>query len=275
MLAGNAVRVKPSERQNNSLWLSETPLKRESLLWAVGSLCHVHRIPFEPQLIQHHTPPPHTLSSLIAALQQVGLELRYATLTANGIPTFQLPCLALLKGEEGADQPEDETSAQLVLIARIEEGRILWFPAGSDTPQLESSEEFLKKIESTVLTVWPEQLAEEEEGDKPKKFGFRWFVPEILKHKKLWRDVLLASLAIQLLALATPLFTQVVIDKVIVNYAMNTLYVVGFGLLMFMLFSAGLTWIRQYLVIHTGNRIDAVLGSKVFSHLFHLPMRYF
>jgi subfamily B ATP-binding cassette protein HlyB/CyaB len=234
----------------------------------------VHRIPFEPQLLQHHYPPPHTLTSLIDALQKVGLELRYAKLSAGGIPTFQLPCLAILKPDEDAGEGDEPQTARLALIARIEEGRILWFAAGSTTPQLESTEEFLEKIEPAVLTAWPEQLAEEE-GDQPKSFGFKWFVPEIMKHKRLWRDVLLASLAIQLFALATPLFTQVVIDKVIVHHAMNTLYVVGFGLLMFMLFSAGLTWIRQYLVIHTGNRIDAVLGSKVFSHLFHLPIRYF
>ena len=278
MFSQGAVLQRKSQYAPKSSWQSEMPVARESLLWAVGSLCQVHRIPFEPQLLQHHYPPPHTATSLVGALQHVGLELRYAQLSSEGVPTFQLPCLAILKQDEelGTDEEDNEPELKLALIARLEEGRILWFPAGSDTPQLESTEEFLEKIEPTVLTVWPEQLAEEEEAnDEPKKFGFRWFVPEILKHKKLWRDVLLASLAIQLFALATPLFTQVVIDKVIVNYAMNTLYVVGFGLLMFMLFSSALTWIRQYLVIHTGNRIDAVLGSKVFSHLFHLPIRYF
>ncbi|HEX9802052.1 MAG TPA: peptidase domain-containing ABC transporter [Gammaproteobacteria bacterium] len=276
MTAQGALRF--SSKQQDSLsspsWQTEKPIAREDFLWAVGSLCQVHRIPFEPQLLQHHYPPPHTLTSLIDALQKVGLELRYAKLSAGGIPTFQLPCLAILKPDEDAGEGDEPQTARLALIARIEEGRILWFAAGSTTPQLESTEEFLEKIEPAVLTAWPEQLAEEE-GDQPKSFGFKWFVPEIMKHKRLWRDVLLASLAIQLFALATPLFTQVVIDKVIVHHAMNTLYVVGFGLLMFMLFSAGLTWIRQYLVIHTGNRIDAVLGSKVFSHLFHLPIRYF
>ncbi|MCW8983253.1 MAG: peptidase domain-containing ABC transporter [Gammaproteobacteria bacterium] len=261
----------------SSSWQSEQSIDREALLWAVGSLCQVHKIPFEPQLLLHHYPPPHTLTSLLGACQHVGLELRYAKLTSEGIPTFQLPCIAILKQDDAANESEDEApeTIKLALIARIDDGRILWFKAGSDTPQLESTEEFLDKIEPTVLSAWPEQLAEEDDNDEPQKFGFRWFVPEIIKHKKLWRDVLLASLAIQLFALATPLFTQVVIDKVIVHHAMNTLYVIGFGLLMFMLFSSALTWIRQYLVIHTGNRIDAVLGSKVFSHLFHLPIRYF
>jgi hypothetical protein len=88
------------------------------------------------------------------------------------------------------------------------------------------------------------------EGDPmlaPKKeFGFNWFIPELLKHKQIWRDVLLASLAIQLMALATPVFTQVVIDKVIVHHTTSTLIVIAIGLLIFMLFSTAMTWIRQY-----------------------------
>jgi len=106
-------------------------------------------------------------------------------------------------------------------------------------------------------------------------FGFRWFIPELLKHKRVWRDVLTASLVIQLLALGTPLFTQVIIDKVVVHRTESTLIVIAIGLAMFMLFTAQLSWVRQYLVLHTGNRVDAVLGSAVFDHLFKLPTRYF
>src|SRR6185295_17773689 len=98
---------------------------------------------------------------------------------------------------------------------------------------------------------------------------------ELLKHKAIWRDVLLASLAIQLMALATPVFTQIVIDKVIVHQTLSTLAVIGIALGVFIIFTAIMTWVRQYLVLHTGNRIDAVLGAQVFEHLFRLPPRYF
>jgi ABC-type bacteriocin/lantibiotic exporter with double-glycine peptidase domain len=79
----------------------------------------------------------------------------------------------------------------------------------------------------------------------------------------IWRDVLLASLAIQLVGLATPLFTQVIIDKVIAHHSESTLIVLGVALVVFMLFTSGMSWLRQYLVLHTGSRIDAVLGEKV------------
>ena len=77
-------------------------------------------------------------------------------------------------------------------------------------------------------------------------------------------------LAIQFVALATPIF-----DKVVVHHTQSTLWVVGTALVMFMIFSAVMTWMRQYLVLHTGNRVDAVLGQTVFRHLFRLPMPYF
>ncbi len=107
------------------------------------------------------------------------------------------------------------------------------------------------------------------------RFGFRWFVPELLRHKRIWHEVLLASLTLQLLALAFPLFTQAIIDKVVVHRTESTLIALGVGMAVFIVFTAVLTWVRQYLILHTGNRVDAVLGSHVFEHLFRLPVRYF
>lgn len=106
-------------------------------------------------------------------------------------------------------------------------------------------------------------------------FGFRWFVPELLKYKKIWSEVLLASLTIQLVGLAVPICTQIVIDKVVVHHTTSTLIVIGVALFIFLIFSAIMGWVRQYLVLHTGNRIDATLGHKVFSHLLDLPVRYY
>jgi ATP-binding cassette, subfamily B, bacterial HlyB/CyaB len=78
-----------------------------------------------------------------------------------------------------------------------------------------------------------------------------------------------------LMALTTPVFTQIIIDKVIVHRSLNTLAVIGIALFVFMAFTAVLSGVRQYLILHTGNRIDAALGGRVFEHLFRLPLRYF
>jgi subfamily B ATP-binding cassette protein HlyB/CyaB len=87
--------------------------------------------------------------------------------------------------------------------------------------------------------------------------------------------VLLASLTIQLVGLAVPVCTQIIIDKVVVHHTVSTLEVIGVALFMFLIFNAAMGWMRQYLVLHTGNRIDATLGHKVFSHLLDLPLRYY
>ena len=87
--------------------------------------------------------------------------------------------------------------------------------------------------------------------------------------------MLLASLTIQLVGLAVPICTQIVIDKVVVHHTTSTLIVIATALFIFLIFTAAMGWVRQYLVLHTGNRIDATLGHKVFSHLLDLPVRYY
>ena len=153
---------------------------------------------------------------------------------------------------------------------------------GHKTPETITVEQLLTLCTHHLLIVAESDPPETEEtldrdasSRKSAPFGFRWFIPELLRHKHIWRDVLVASLTIQIVGLATPLFTQVIIDKVIAHQTHSTLIVLGIALFAFMLFSAGMTWLRQYLVLHTGNRIDAVLGSRVFRHLLHLPLPYF
>jgi subfamily B ATP-binding cassette protein HlyB/CyaB len=169
-----------------------------------------------------------------------------------------------------------------ILIVKSDGQQLLYFRPNSQTPETLSIAEAAQLLEPDLILVAREQAGADGqpediagfETEKP-KFGFRWFIPELLKHKKIWRDVVLASLAIQLVGLATPVFTQVIIDKVVVHQTQSTLIVIGIALLMFMVFTMAMTWLRQYLVLHTGNRIDAVLGSQVFRHLLRLPLPYF
>ncbi len=164
------------------------------------------------------------------------------------------------------------------IIVQIKDDSVTLFEVGTNQPRTMTQAEFAARFAGTAF-----QLALEAKGIKDPdgalsqkaNFGFHWFIPELMKHKRIWRDVLIASLIIQLLALGTPLFTQVIIDKVVVHHTQSTLIVIGIGLAVFMIFSALLSWVRQYLILHTGNRVDAVLGAAVFDHLFKLPPRYF
>ena len=107
------------------------------------------------------------------------------------------------------------------------------------------------------------------------KFGFGWFVPAMIRHRRLFAEVLLASFFLQLFALVTPLFFQVIIDKVLVHRGLTTLDVLAIGLLAIALFEIVLGGLRSYVFAHTTNRVDALLGAKLFSHLLRLPLAYF
>lgn len=107
------------------------------------------------------------------------------------------------------------------------------------------------------------------------KFGFKWFYMEILKYKRIMGEVMLGSFVVQLFGLITPLFTQVILDKVIVHRSMSTLQVLGVAFIAVAIFEFLLNLSRNYIFMHTANKIDAKLGAKLFKHLFALPFVYF
>ena len=256
----------------------------EDLEWLLASLCQLHHLPFDAELLRRECPPPHDLQSVLKALGGVGLKARSTVLDAATLRRVSLPFIAFERTSRdtatdgGGTHPALVT---LVLIVESDSDRVLFFPAGSDKSSTLPLAEFLARFEARVLVV--ERKSPETEaadacavgGPRSEPFGFRWFGPELLRHKSVWRDVLLASLAIQLLGLGLPLFTQVVIDKVVVHQTMSTLQVVGTGMAIFVMFSTGMAWIRQQLILHVGNKVDAVLAGTVFRHLIRLPHPYF
>ena len=108
-----------------------------------------------------------------------------------------------------------------------------------------------------------------------KKFDFSWFIPAIVKYRKMLLEVLVISFVMQLIGLATPLGFQVVMDKVLVNHAMKTLNVVAFGLLCAVIFENVLSGIRTWVFARTSSKIDVELGARIYRHLFSLPIAYF
>jgi subfamily B ATP-binding cassette protein HlyB/CyaB len=112
-------------------------------------------------------------------------------------------------------------------------------------------------------------------ADVGRRFNFSWFLGAIHKYRHLLTEVLVASFFLQLFALVSPLFFQVVIDKVLVHRSINTLDVLVMGLAAVSLFETILGTLRTYLFAHTTNRIDVELGARLFRHLLALPMAYF
>jgi subfamily B ATP-binding cassette protein HlyB/CyaB len=118
-------------------------------------------------------------------------------------------------------------------------------------------------------------LAEKAVGTQKSRFGFQWVFTELMKFPRAWSEVLLASLVIQLLALGIPLFTQAVIDKVVVHRTESTLIALGLGMALFAIFTALLSWLRQQLMLAIGNQVDLLLGNAVFQRLLRLTPVYF
>lgn len=268
-----------------------THIEGHEFLWLLGSLCQLHRLPFDPLLVAKQFPPPCTIQSLRSALHAFGFKIgeRQLPVTMDEMSKLPMPLVAFLvsaaeaaETDASASPAADRPDLIPILIVKADQGGIFFFRPGAQAPETLPLASVQARLFHQILLAshtgqTKSSAAAEAPDGKPvaSAFGFSWFIPELLKHKQIWRDVLIASLIIQLIGLATPLFTQVVIDKVVVHQTHNTLTVIAAGMLMFMVFSAIMTWLRQYLVLHTGNRIDAVLGTKVFSHLLRLPLPYF
>jgi len=247
---------------------SEATIDPDHLLWVVASLCRAHRLQFDRDLLRGRFPPPCARADLAEAAAALGLRTGVARLDPQSLGRLPTPSVAWLR-----------ESGRPALILRTDGERIVYAEAGSDIPRTSLVRDAWTLFEHEIVVAARVEeeapAATREIEDAPRPFGFRWFVPALARHRSIWRDVLLASLAIQVAGLATPLFTQVVVDKVVVHHTYGTLTAVAFGLGMFLVFNAAMTWLRQYLVLHTGNRVDAVLAGEVLRHLLRLPLAYF
>jgi subfamily B ATP-binding cassette protein HlyB/CyaB len=112
-------------------------------------------------------------------------------------------------------------------------------------------------------------------GYNPATFGFSWFLPSIARYRKPLAQVVVASLFVQAFALLTPIFFQLIVDKVLVHKSFSTLAVIVVAMLGLGVFDSLLQFLRAYTLNHTTNRIDVELGRRLFHHLFRLPLSYF
>ena len=241
-----------------------TLLDTADLAWAFGALCRLLRVPFDGRLFLQQFPPPASVASLGHAADALGLSLARRALV-HPMRLAEQPLLAFRAGA-------GEAPARIALVLGVDPERVL-VAERDGAPQSITHGAFLEAYGADVWSA--EKKRTREEALATPAFGLAWFVPELLRHRGVWRDVLAASLVMQLIGLAAPLLTQVVIDKVVVHHSQSTLAAIVAALALFLVFNAALGYARQYLLLHTGNRIDAVLGSRVFEHLLRLPPRYF
>ena len=270
--------------EDPALGANAATLDAAQILALLGALSDWYRIPFDPRLAASRVPAAVDVLQFDAVLDAFGFRSRRVTGPA-GDPggAGVLPRVVFRSGPSDVEVPGDdppEHRIEALLVLRADATRVLALRAGAPAPEVIAVDTLA--VGMLPWAVHVERARPPSDTDTlagfdpaPTRFGLKWFLPALLRHRPVWRDVLIASLLIQIVGLATPLLTQVIVDKVVVHEATSTLTVVGLALAVFMTFSVALTWSRQLLVLHTGNRIDAVLGSEVFARLLRLPMRWF
>lgn len=243
-------------------------------LHALRALCliaRLHHIAVDPEQIAHQLgwSPSHvaSIADLLLAAKQIGLKAKLSRTHIDRLALTPLPALALLKGEEGVPK--------VVVLAQCDGQRVLFQdPSGAiqgGRPTIEPIDVFASQWTGELILITSRASLAGELA----KFDFSWFIPSIVKYRKLLGEVLIVSLFLQLFALVSPLFFQVVMDKVLVHRGLTTLDVLVIGLVVIVLFESVLTVLRTYTFSHTTSRIDIELGARLFRHLLNLPLAYF
>ncbi len=241
-----------------------------STIQCLAAIAQHHRLPVNPErLIEDYAlvseePTPATVLRIAS---EIGLKAKFDKLSWAGLLV-----------QEGV----------FPLIARMEDGNcvIVMGATGKDgglvailNPLADNASEVLKIGQEKFCALWHGEVFLMKRlhalPERSQAFGFRWFIPEILKQKAALRDIAIAAIAMHFLALASPVFFQLVIDKVLVHQSLATLWVLGVGIVIALAFDSTFGFLRQLLTLAATNKIDMRLTRRTFGHLLSLPIDYF
>ena len=229
--------------------------------FALAMILRFFKLPADPNQIRHEYAPdggPLDTSAIIRAARSFGLKARSVKAKASRLEKTPLPAVA-----------EARDGSFFILAQIAEDKALVQVPGGR--PETISIDEFEGRWSGRlILASRRAQLAGED-----RKFDITWFIPAIVRYRRLFGEVMLASLFLQLFGLVTPLFFQVVIDKVLVHRGLTTLDVLVIGLVAITVFDVILGTLRTYVFSHTTSRVDVELGARLFRHLMALPIAYF
>ncbi|WOH67864.1 type I secretion system permease/ATPase [Bradyrhizobium sp. BWA-3-5] len=239
-----------------------TQLERgdESGLVAVAILLRCHGIAADPEQIRHRMGAARLgVTEILRCAKEFGLKARAQRTSWDRLAVTPLPGIALLRD-----------GGFLILGKTVDDKLLVQRPLSPQPEAMTQAE--LEAIWDGDLILMARRASL---TDLSRRFDIGWFVGAVHKYRRLLGEVLVASFFLQIFALISPLFFQVVIDKVLVHRSMSTLDVLIIGLVALTVFEAVLETLRVYLFAHTTNRIDVELGARLFRHLMALPIAYF
>jgi subfamily B ATP-binding cassette protein HlyB/CyaB len=240
-------------------------IELDSGLFCLTLIAQFHGVSVDHDRVRHEFgTEPLTANGIILVAKSLGISAKVVDQSPKRFGTMPLPAIGIDK------------NGNFFIIAKYDESnpdapRFLIQRSNSRQPAILSLDDYL--LESSGQVIFLTSKANFI-GDLA-KFDFTWFIPSIIKHRKLLLEILFVSFILQIIGLVTPLFFQVVMDKVLVNNAMKTLNVIAIGLVAATLFEAALSMIRTYVFALTASKIDVELGAKLFRHLLALPLAYF
>lgn len=242
---------------------NESPdMRRDSGLFCLLTAAGLHGIAVdEAQLLHEFGRSLFTVPRLLLAAHSIGIKAKCVRQDPGRWSRAPMPAIAL------------EVDGTFCIVAKYEEGprpRLLIFRPGA-APELLTLSAFAERWTGQLIYLVPKNNT----ASSAPRFDFSWFIPAVIKYRRLLIEVLLISFVLQIIGLATPLFFQVVMDKVLVNHAVRTLDVIAVGLLCAIIFQGLLTAIRTYVFAHTTSKLDVELGARLFRHLVALPISYF
>ena len=224
---------------------------------ALCLVARLHQVSADPAALRHQLgkSPREAIGAddLLLAAKHLGLKAKPSQSSADRLSLVPLPALAYLN------------DGRCVVLAQCDGQRVLMQDAGAQPgtsgsrPTIEPLEVFAAQWSGALILV----ASRASLAGELARFDFSWFIPSLVKHRKLLGEVLLISLFLQLFALVSPLFFQVVMDKVLVHRGVTTLDVLVIGLVVVVLFESLLNALRTYVFSHTTSRIDVELGARL------------
>jgi ATP-binding cassette, subfamily B, bacterial HlyB/CyaB len=236
------------------------PVAGDAGLAVLVTLLHFHGIGADHEQIRHQCGGTAIgIREMLRVARAFGLKARAYRSNWTRLAKTPLPGIAVLR------------DGSFLLLAKTSEDKALVQAPESPRPVVMTRTE-LEAVWDGELVLMARRASL---SDLSRRFDITWFLGAIHKYRRMLGEVLVASFFLQLFALATPLFFQVVIDKVLVHRSLSTLDVLVIGLVAISIFETVLGILRTYLFSHTTNRIDVELGARLFRHLLALPIAYF
>jgi len=234
--------------------------QRDTGLDCLTLLLRFHQVAIDPAQIAHQLAGEAVgATEMLRCAKQLKLKARAVKQTWEGLAKLPLPAIA------------SRADGSFIILGQVTAETALIQDPLLNRPQGLKRAEFEAKWTGTVVLIARRASL----TDLARRFDIKWFLQAMHKYRRLLGEVLLASFFLQLFGLVTPLFFQVVTDKVLTHRGYTTLDVLVFGLVTVTIFETVLGGLRTYVFSHTTNRIDVELGARLFRHLIALPIAHF